>query len=219
MGEVRESNLEVRTSYLTAAESAVALLGDPAVAAAWDKPSALTEFSVAGLAGHLGHQLVRVDGLLAAEATPGVEPIGLLEHYARSPWVEAGLDHEINVGIRRAGEESAAAGPAALASTTAELLDRQRATLPDEPADRVLDLPSGWSLLLDDFLMTRMIELVVHSDDLAASVGVETPALPARVVDPVVDLLARLAVHRHGATAVIRTLSRAERAPATISAF
>jgi hypothetical protein len=50
-------------------------------------------------------------------------------------------------------------------------------------------------------------------------VGIETPALPESVIEPVVDLLARLAVHRHGATAVIRTLSRAERAPATISAF
>lgn len=210
---------EIRASYLTAAESAVALLGDPAVAAAWDKPSALTEFSVAGLAGHLAHQLVRVDRLLAAGPTPGTEPIGLLEHYARSPWVEAGLDHEINVGIRRAGEESASAGPAALAAATAELLEHQRATLPAEPGDRVLDLPSGWSLLLDDFLLTRVIELVVHSDDLATSVGVGTPALPSTVVDPVVDLLARLAVHRHGATAVIRTLSRTERAPATISAF
>ena len=74
-------------------------------------------------------------------------------------------------------------------------------------------------MTLDDFLLTRLIELVVHSDDLAASVGLETPQLPADVVDPVVDLLARLAVHRHGPTAVIRTLSRAERAPATISAF
>jgi hypothetical protein len=35
----------------------------------------------------------------------------------------------------------------------------------------------------------------------------------------VIDLLARLAVRRHGPTAVLRALSRAERAPGTISAF
>ena len=91
---------------------------------------------------------------------------------------------------------------------------------PAEPADRVVDLPwASWSLRLDDFLLTRLIELVVHSDDLAASVGGVTPELPAEVVDPVVEMLARLAVQRHGATAVVRALSRAERAPATISAF
>ncbi|MEV1178188.1 hypothetical protein AB0J09_58395, partial [Nonomuraea sp. NPDC049784] len=94
------------------------------------------------------------------------------------------------------------------------------AALPTEPAGRVVELPwSGWALRLDDFLLTRLVELVVHSDDLAASVGLDAPELPSSVIDPVVELLARLAVHRHGPTAVIRTLSRAERAPATISAF
>ncbi len=33
-------------AYLEAAASTVALLGEPAVAAAWDQPSALKEFSV-----------------------------------------------------------------------------------------------------------------------------------------------------------------------------
>jgi hypothetical protein len=208
---------EIRQSYLLAAESAVALLREPAVAAAWEKPSALTEFSVAGLAAHLGYQLVRVSSLLDDEEPPG-EPIPLIEHYTRSPWVQAGLDHESNVGIRRAGEAAAADGPESLAARSAELFAQQRVALPTQPRDKVIRVP-GWSLLFDDFLLTRLMELVVHSDDLAASVGLETPELPAPVIEPVVELLARLAVHRHGATAVIRTLSRAERAPATISAF
>ncbi len=210
---------EIRESYLVAAESAVALLREPAVAAAWSKPSALNEFSVAGLAAHLAHQLVRIDSLLDDGGVPG-EPVPLIEHFSRSPWVQAGLDHESNVGIRQAGEAAAADGPAALAAKAEKLFERQRAELPAQPRDKVVHLPwSGWSLRFDDFLLTRLVELVVHSDDLAASVGVETPKLPASVIDPVVELLARLAVHRHGATAVIRTLSRAERAPATISAF
>ncbi|MFG1941431.1 maleylpyruvate isomerase N-terminal domain-containing protein [Nonomuraea sp. NPDC048826] len=211
---------DIRQSYLTAAESAVVLLHDPAVAAAWGKPSALTEFSVGGLAGHLAHQLVRVSGLLEPADGAAGEPATLLEHYTRSPWVQAGLDHESNVSVRRGGEQVAADGPAALAARAAELLEDQRRAVPAQPADRVVALPwTGWSLTLDDFLLTRLMELVVHSDDLAASVGVETPELPTEVIDPVVDLLARLAVHRHGATAVIRALSRTERAPATISAL
>ncbi|MFI7641152.1 maleylpyruvate isomerase N-terminal domain-containing protein [Nonomuraea sp. NPDC049400] len=209
---------EIRQSYLVAAESAVSLLRAPAVAAAWEKPSALTEFSVAGLAGHLAHQLVRVRDVLPPNGQVQ-EPIGLLEHYSRSPWVQAGLDHESNVSVRRGGQAAAADGPVALVERTQALLDLQTAALAAEPADRVVALPSGWSLRLDDFLLTRLVELVVHSDDLAASVGLDTPELPSSVIDPVVELLARLAVHRHGATAVVRTLSRAERAPATISAF
>ncbi|MEO3876622.1 maleylpyruvate isomerase N-terminal domain-containing protein [Nonomuraea sp. B12E4] len=210
---------EIRQSYLVAATSAVSLLRDPAVGSAWHKPSALTEFSVAGLAGHLAHQLVRVGDVLASNGAERA-PIRLIEHYSMSPWVQAGLDHESNVSVRRGGEAAAADGPATLVEKTQSLLDQQAAGLPAEPADRVVNLPwTGWSLQLDDFLLTRLVELVVHSDDLASSVGVETPELPASVIEPVVELLARLAVHRHGPTAVIRTLSRAERAPATISAF
>ncbi|MFI7452231.1 maleylpyruvate isomerase N-terminal domain-containing protein [Nonomuraea sp. NPDC049714] len=211
---------EIRESYLVAAASAVALLRDPAVAAAWDKPSALTEFSVAGLAGHLSLQLVRVCQVLESGAEATREPVPLIEHFSMSAWVQAGLDHESNVTVRRGGEAAAAEGPATLVTRAAEVLENLRAMLPAEPADRVVDLPwASWSLRLDDFLLTRLIELVVHSDDLAASVGVETPELPSNVIDPVVEMLARLAVQRHGATAVVRALSRAERAPATISAF
>ncbi|MEV0386188.1 maleylpyruvate isomerase N-terminal domain-containing protein [Nonomuraea sp. NPDC050643] len=210
---------ESRQSYLTAAASAVSLLREPAVAAAWDKPSALMEFSVAGLAGHVAHQLVRVGDVLAPNGE-AQEPISLIEHFSRSPWVQAGLDHESNLSVRRGGEAAAAAGPGVLTERAQAMLELQSAALRAEPADRVVHLPwAGWSLRLDDFLLTRLVELVVHSDDLAASVGLETPELPTSVIDPVVELLARLAVHRHGATAVIRTLSRTERAPATISAF
>ena len=77
----------------------------------------------------------------------------------------------------------------------------------------------GWSLSDDDFLLTRMMEIVVHSDDLAASVGLEAPEFPDEVVVPVLDLLTRLAVRRHGATALVRTLTRPQRAPATVAAF
>jgi hypothetical protein len=47
-------------------------------------------------------------------------------------------------------------------------------------------------------------------------VGRPAPGLPEDVTDVVVG---RLAARRHGATAVVWALSRAERAPATITAF
>jgi hypothetical protein len=60
--------------------------------------SALAEFRVSGLAGHLAAQLFRVRELLALPA-PADEPISLLDHYGRSAWVGAGLDDEVNVGV------------------------------------------------------------------------------------------------------------------------
>ncbi|MER7892449.1 maleylpyruvate isomerase N-terminal domain-containing protein [Micromonospora sp. NPDC094482] len=209
----------IRTAYLTAARSAVGLLGEPAVAARWDAPSALAEFGVAGLAGHLASQVFQVEAVLA-EPVPEGDPIGLLDHYARGSWGGASVDDEVNVGIRRAGEKIAVAGAAALVEGTAAAVRRLAEALADEPADRVVHLARGpWSLALDDFLTTRLMELAVHSDDLAVSVDVPTPQLPAEVIDPVLSLLARLAVRRHGQPAVLRALTRAERAPALINAF
>jgi Mycothiol maleylpyruvate isomerase N-terminal domain len=214
-------------SYLDSAAVAVALLADPAVAAAWDQPSALAEFTVRGLAGHLARQVIVVRELLAAEPPAG-QVVSLLDHYARAQWVGASLDHEAS-GMAHRGDEAAAArgaeaaaarGAAELVRGTAAALAELRAILPGQPDDRLIVAPGGnWLLTLPDFLVTRLVEFTVHADDLSVSVGVPAPDLPPQVTDTVLVLLTRLAARRHGPTAVLRALSRAERAPATIAAF
>jgi Mycothiol maleylpyruvate isomerase N-terminal domain len=208
-----------RTAFLAAAQSAAALLSDRAIAASWDQPSALAEIDVSGLAGHLARQILTVPLVLAA-AMPGENPVSLAEHYARARWRDAGLDDVANVAIRSDGEREAADGPAALASRAAAEVEQLRRALPAEPGGRVVHLAWGpWSLSLDDFLVTRMMEIAVHCDDLAHSAGIPTPELPPEVLDPVLGLLLRLSAGRHGPTAVLRAFSRAERAPVTIAAF
>lgn len=135
-------------------------------------------------------------------------------------WISAGIDDEINVCIRRGGDQAAAPGPSALAAR-ADSAVRELADVLASAADQPVRIPlwGPWSLMLDDMLITRMMELAVHSDDLAVSVGIATPSLPPSAVDTVIILLSRLAVRRHGPTGVLRALSRAERAPATIAAF
>jgi Mycothiol maleylpyruvate isomerase N-terminal domain len=210
---------QTRSAFLTAAQSAVTLLHDPAVAASWDEPSALAELNVSGLAGHLARQILTVPRVLALDM-PRENPVSLLDHYSRARWRGAGLDAQANVGIRRDSESEAADGPTALAARAAAELEQLRRALPAEPDGRIAHLPWGpWSPSLDDFLLTRMLEIAVHSDDLAHSIGVPAPELPAEVLDPVLALLGQLAVLRHGPTAVLRALSRSERAPATIAAF
>jgi Mycothiol maleylpyruvate isomerase N-terminal domain len=209
----------VRLAFLDAANSAADLLADPAVAASWGEPSALTGFSVGGLAVHLASQVLNVEGALHREA-PALENVALLEHYARSPWVEAAVDHEANLSIVAGGETAAVEGPATLAARVADAVVRLRDELPLEPEDRLVNMAWWtWTLSLDDMLVTRMMEIAVHSDDLAVSVGVRPPELPAQVLEPVLDLLAQLSLRRHGATALLRTYARSERAPATVSAF
>jgi hypothetical protein len=211
--------MTVRVAYLEAAAAAAALLGDPAVGSAWHTPSALAKLNVSGLAGHLARQVLRVEEVLAT-GPADQPPIPLLEHYARSDWVTADIDDESNAIVREQGEQTAAEGQAALVARVGAAIEALRGAIPAEPADRVVRLPwAPWALSLDDFLVTRMMEIAVHNDDLAVSIGVPTPSLPAAVSEPVLDLLTRMAVQRHGPTAVLRALSRSERAPTTVSAL
>jgi hypothetical protein len=210
----------VRDAYLSAADTAMGLLGRPEVAAAWSRPSALAEWSVGGLAAHLAGQVITVAPVLDVPTDHSLRPIPLDDHYARAAWVGAEVHDPVNAGIREGGEKEAAAGPEGVLGRVraARVAVADRLSL--EAIDRVVLIPwQGWALTLDDFLTTRMMEIVVHTDDLAASVGLEAPAFDRAVLDPVLGLLTRLAVRRHGQSAVVAALARQERAPASITAF
>ena len=77
----------------------------------------------------------------------------------------------------------------------------------------------GWALTTHDFLTIRLMEIVVHSDDLAASVDLATPQFPDAAVREVLGLLTTVAVGRHGQTAVIRSLARQQRLSEPVTAF
>lgn len=209
----------VRSAFDSAAQFAVDLLSEPAVARYWAEPSALAEMGVGALAAHLARQIFNVQVVLDEPVGPE-PPIPLLEHYARVTWVDAGLQDTPNVVIRRDSEKGAVIGAAALAVSAAKAAIDVRGRLATEPADRVVLLPWGpWSLTLDDMLVTRIMEIAVHGDDLACSVGLPDVQLPAAVADIATGLLVRLAVRRHGQAAVLRALSRSERAADSIAAF
>ena len=209
----------MRDAYLEAADSAVALLSTRPVADQWGRPSCLADWSVGGLAAHLASQVSLTARVLESPAG-GQQPISLLEHYARAAWVGAEVDDEVNVSIRASADSLAAAGPAKLLAQTRQARADVAAALGKEPLDQVFVIPwQGWALTLRDYLVTRMMEIAVHSDDLAVSVGVEPPRLPDEVLDPVLTLLAGIAVRRHGQAAVLRSLARKERAPSSVAAF
>lgn len=207
----------IRDAFFASAAAAGTLLREPALAARWSEPSALADLSVAGLARHLANQVTHAVPLLAAE--PGASAVPVLEHYSRNAWVTSGIDGTDNVRIRRTGEADAAVTtPQALADEFDGALSELRRVVPDEPAHRVVDF-RAWGLTVDDFLLTRLMELVVHSDDLAVSLGVPTPDLPPAATEATILLLSRIAVWRHGPLAVVRAFARRERAPESIAAL
>ena len=204
---------------VTTAELSIALAARTEVGAAWDAESACAGMTVGGLTQHLLGQIEMLDGLLASPPTDD-EPVTLDEHYARATWANTDLDSETNVGIREASDERAGAGQAALVEAARDQVARlpERLAATREP-DTVHLAWQGWSLRTQDFVVTRCMELLVHGDDLAASVGVPTPEHPLPVVRPVLALLTEASVRRHGQTAVVRALSRPQRAPSDVSAF
>jgi hypothetical protein len=209
----------ISDAYLLAVDSVVQLLGRPEVASAWDRPSALAEWTVGGLSGHLAGQAFAGVSLIEAEPSE-LTPIALDEHYHRVSWIGADVDADESVEIRSGGDANADAGPAALLARVVGARDRLEVLLADTSPERPVLVPwQGWALRRDDFLVMRMMEITVHSDDVAASVGSTAPSLPDQVLGPVLALLTRLAVRRHGQSAVVAALSRAERAPAHINAF
>lgn len=211
--------MTIRDEFLSTARTALALLRQPQVAARWDEPSALPEFGVSGLAGHLAYQVLPLPAMVSAPL-PDEPPVPLMEHYANAGWVDLDVDSEFHTRIRDGGENIAAQGHEALCGRVAETLDdlEQRLGALD---NRPVRMPhwGPWSVTLDDYLVTRVMELVVHSDDLAVSVGVDTPEFPRPVAETVVDLLSRMALNKHSAIDVVRAFSRKERAPGDITAF
>jgi len=203
--------------FLTAAASSLDLLGLPEVVARWGTDSALPKMSVGALACHLGRQAARAAELLAEESDlPAL--VSAEEHYRRAAWVTS-TSPDDPANDRSLDDEEALIGPAALLSRTATALATVRSLLADGSARDVVPVPwQGWSLPRADFLLTRLVEIVVHSDDLALSVGVPTPEFPEEAFGPVRDLLVRLAVRRHGQSAIVGTLAREERTR-VISAF
>jgi hypothetical protein len=203
-------------SYLATARTAAALLRSPGVAHHWTESSALPEYRISGLAGHLGMAVLWVASSLDAEVTDD-EPLDAVQYFARfAPG--ASPDEPRHQRIRGMGEAAAGDGPADLIERVESTIASLATRLPTLPPDRPV-FGNRAMLRLDQWLLSRMIELAVHMDDLAVSIDVETPELPAEAADLVITTLVRIAAAHHGEVQVLRALSRRERAAVTISAF
>jgi hypothetical protein len=205
-------------AVLRAVDSLVELVSAPAVAASWEGESALPGMSVGGLARHLVSQPECAVEFLQISPPPGTNTLWLMDYYDRVDWLHAAVDAPENTSIRDDFNELSGPGHA----DSVDILRRARADLPAALAGAGPATYVPWqdcALHVDDFLACRLLEIVVHADDLAASVGVPTPQFEKDALDPVVALLATLSVRRRGQDPVVRALARSERAEGSVSAF
>ena len=207
----------VRHAYLYLLTYVSGLLFVPEIAARWAEPSSLSGYSVGGLAGHL------VRGVRAVETALTTEPQKRDRLVSAAEYWTLALDPDdsgpLNTGLRERGELMGSQGHEAVTAELDRLLAMLSKRLPAERVDRLVSVLDGITMRLDDYLVTRIVELAVHADDLATSVGLE-PTLPTAVLAVAIHSLVDVARLRHGDLAVLRALSRRERqTPEILRAF
>lgn len=207
-----------RDAAVRATDAITGLMTGDGVSDAWARESALPGMTVGGVARHLVSQPECAVEFLRDGGPADAPLLSLPDYFDRVDWLHAGVDEPENTSIRDDFNEMAGIGP----EVCRQILDRSRAELPAAIAAARPSTYIPWQdcrLSLDDFLACRMLEIVVHVDDLAQSLDLPTPPFEAAVLDPVLALLASLSARRHGQDAVIRALARSERAHRSVSAF
>lgn len=173
-------------AFVTEAEKLTAQLRN-LDAAAWDLPTACDPWTVRELLGHVAVTISWLPGMLR-EPAPVNATVDARGYYRPDPR----FSPEANTRRIELGREFAAQA----GESGAEVLNmfefewRRAANLcAAEPRERVVRTRHGDAMLLNDFLVTRVVEVAVHGLDLAAAVH-SAPWLTAPAADQLTVLLA-----------------------------
>jgi uncharacterized protein (TIGR03083 family) len=162
----------------------------------WKWPSGLPGWDVRLLVVHIVRQVEAVGMTLDAEPPSiGAKPVGL-DTWALST---AGIAAKLDASTR--AEEARTADPLAALDEAAEQLAVREAEA--TRTDRLVPGPFG-PMRAGDFLVTRLVELVVHSDDLARGTGAEVGFDRHAVAGAVRVLADALAVKAPGNSVEVR---------------
>jgi len=195
--------------FLAAAESVRPLIAAPQVAASWEEPSALAEMTVGGLTAHLVYALASINAH-PNKPVPETEPIDTVTYYVSGSDTDV-ISDSVREAVSARSREQAQPGPAAVLAGFDDALNRLRIWLPAQTSDRLMRVPIGRCMRLADFLVVRLVEMLVHADDLAVSVDLPAPALTDGSSDALIALFLGMCRRRHGDRAVIRAFTRRER--------
>jgi hypothetical protein len=210
-------------AFLEASLHAGSVLASDAVRLAWADPSAVEMMTVGDIGGHLFLVVRRVGKRLESAQAGGQAPAGVQTPApGHTGWVwtrvhtRADLDLPEHRQVRTDGAHVAAWG-------WEEVHNAYNARVRHVGELLQLGLPAstglaGHDLPFSAYLATRVVELVVHTDDLSCSVGLGS-APPNLALLTALDALLDGSRSVHGDLAVLRALSRPERAPGDISVF
>lgn len=192
--------------FLDGASVVAEAVASDVVGQKWDEPSVLEEQTVGGLAGHLargGIWVVREYlGIDVSDRPADFDSAGhYFAHFADHASAD---DHR---AIRDRGAAVAAKGQSDVVGNARLALEALRVELLAAGPDRLMSVIGGRVMRVEDYLATRIVEQVVHLDDLGRSVGTEW-AMPEAAVALVLEIGVDVGVRRRGAAAMTRALFR-----------
>jgi hypothetical protein len=205
---------EVIDSYLGAVDWLRGVLRRAEVAEHWAKASAVADYTVGGLAAHAVHSVAWLDQLLQDAEPVGLRPVALTDFFSPNR-VDGPQDTDpFSVSLRTAAEAFAALGPQTVLATCTATRDNLVGLLSEASATRpvpVVRVPGG-RVPLSDYVRTRVLEIVVHGDDVVCSIpGMSVADPPRGAIDTCLGVCLEMARGRLGDLETLRAFTRAER--------
>jgi hypothetical protein len=204
-------------AFLSAARFAGEAIRGPVVGTSWDEPSALQLMTVGDVVGHVFLIVRRVGKRLdgSFEGSAAGVGVGVGVGPMVYPRVERpeDLDDEIHEQVRLDARRVAQWGWPDVCQAYADRLARLECRMADPIPDSV---PFGdRRVAIGEYLGSRVVEILVHVDDLAASIGKPVGTPPEDAVELALVHLLGAARQVHGDLAVLRAFTRRERVPAS----
>lgn len=199
-----------RPAFLDTLDATAAFLLAPKFAEVWTRPAALEGYTIGGLAGHTARAAITVEQYLH-EPAPSGQAITPAEYFVRALRNADPITDEAHQSVRQRGERAGSIGPEALAGEIGAIRRRLAARFQTELPNRLVRVYGDATMLLDRYLETRLVELIIHLDDLAASAELPLPPVSEDVQSIVLEVLVEMSKARHGTEAVIRAFARRER--------
>lgn len=205
-------------AFLHTAERVEMVLNRPEIEEQWNEPSALDGHTIGSLAAHLARSVFTVQRYLEAPAGAG-EPTTAAGYLVAALGDADPIDSDLHRGVRERARDEAAAGHADLCARFGRARHDLAETLPACDLTQPITVLDGIVLPLEEYLRSRIVEMVIHLDDLCVSVGAEPPDDLDAAFDIAAAVLVQVAIRRTGPWATLRSLARRERRPSAVRAL